>query len=146
MQREDALQYAYYQLLNGNVLYNSNPVQISDFMIANSAPNLYILFGNQTAESASNLTNYAWDMFFEIYIVAKQPTNVSRKDMNDVHQQVSDLVIGSKPTFLGLQQQTGWQILNVKEKTSTFQSGKLLNDTGTLVVKVVTFYQLMNKL
>lgn len=142
--REKALRNAYFNVLNGNLSYNSINVPVFDNKVESPNDSLYVLLTDQASSYNGNFARAAWDSLFQIKIISKQYNSVSKDIVDDICQQIED-IISPDTTTIGLQAHTGWQIINVYVNTCNYTELEI-SSTQTVIQKIVTFSNQIIKL
>lgn len=135
MTREKAIRLKIYELLNGNVSYESSPVPVHDAVLQDDENNSYILLTLQRASNKSNFHQDTWDCEQDIEIYSKQMQSVSKDVVDDIAEQVETLIYQSLRSGVNY---NGWQINNVMLST-TENNAFMLSETKSIVSKFMTF-------
>jgi len=133
---------AYYQLLNGNLTSNSNPVPIGDelrkFL---DTENIYVILSSQSGVNDSNFRYFGSTEDIVIDIVFKAASRANKQVLDDVANQILNLVFPTdNPSVNNLPTQSGAQFLNVQLKDSRYMNLSL-NNSSTVIRRLLTFRQ-----
>lgn len=91
MELSKALRTAYYQLLNGSVLHNGNPVPVYDaFPLVNQYP--YILISSQTSVQEGIKRDKGYEATVLIDIVTGSLDRIGRAQSEDIAEQVENII------------------------------------------------------
>jgi hypothetical protein len=129
---------AIYDVLNGNVIYHSVPVNIYDEKVfTGDAPDIYILMGNQR-ETDITEADCAWTTLssIDIMIIAKSGSEVSKDVVDDISNEILELLL-NLPGGNNLGVQSGFQIMMLKRDISVsgfFQ----ITPTQSEIQKIIT--------
>jgi hypothetical protein len=141
MNREKVIRQAYYNVLNGNLSYNSINVPIYDEKVE-SNEDVYVLMVAQDAVDTGDFHRQSWISTITFDIVSKQYASVSKDIVDAVSEQIENIV---KPTAsaIGLEQQAGWQITNVRLSQVNYSEPGV--DDMITIFKTITFTQTISK-
>jgi hypothetical protein len=141
MNREQAIRTGFYQALNGNLTYNSNPVSITDSILTQGSADspVYVVFDQQTANlnTSGAFRSQIWDCTINVFIISKQTFSVSKEILDTVAEQVETIVI---PTVnaTNVIAPTGWQFTNMFLQQVNFKE-VVLSATQSIIGKTLTF-------
>ena len=135
------LRTAYYELLNGNLLYNNIGVPISDELknLQDAGATAYVLLSNQ--DGADNSTFQSWDSDENITldIVFKATARANKQVVDNIAGQILSLLFPS-PGHCALPRQTGIQINCVKLSADRYIT-LALGQAQIMVRRLLTFKQ-----
>lgn len=124
---------AIFTALNGNLTYNSNPVNVYSAE-ADTTDKLYVIIGEATnVQDNTNKKKFCTASTVNIEIVHYQEAGTSYKVINDVYDQMMDILIPA-PYTAGFIINTDFQACNV-EVTSTTDLYEL--STEKIIRKVI---------
>lgn len=135
------LRKAYYQLLNGAVIYNSAAIPVSSDMkkMADGPALTYILLSTQSGTDTSTFSSFDSQEEMLIDIVCKAKTRVDKEILDNIANQVMNLILPA-PASTGLPPQVGIQISCV-QKTMDKYLDFTLNPSTTVLRRLLTFTQ-----
>lgn len=105
------LRTAYYQLLNGNLLYNGAGVPVSDDLkkLQDTGATAYVLLSNQDGADGSTFQSWDSDENITLDIVFKATARANKQVVDNIAGQILSLLFPS-PGHSALPRQTGVQI------------------------------------
>lgn len=132
------LRRAYYSLLNGAIMLNSNPVTIADDTTPmGDASNIYVIMQHQGGPSKNNFGAFITTEKMILEIVSKGSSRVDTEVIDNIAGQILNLVCPS-PSANGLPPQNGLQIINVFLSDDRYL-GYQVSKTNTLKRRILTF-------
>jgi hypothetical protein len=105
---------AYFDLLEGNVTYNSITVPVYDELNEDYEGLMYIVLGTQNDNDSSNKHSFTSDHVITIDIVTRFITSARKLPSEDISGQIKNLVLPT-PSTCGLISPSGLQITAVKK-------------------------------
>ncbi len=137
----DALLNAWYDLLNGQITYNSVPVKIYPGDPANDDYGHHVIIRAESETDASNGSSFMLNSVVGIEIVTVFPVSIDKSVVNDIDNQIRQLLFPTRQCALVTD---GFQILNVRLLSSTY----LDDDDGVRKYyrKETRFFHLLNEL
>lgn len=135
------LRTAYFQLLNGAIIYNAGIVPVSTDIkkLADGPASTYIILSNQSGGDISTFSSFNDQEEIVIDVVCKAKTRVNKEIVDTVAGQILALVIPS-PGKNGLPPQAGIQI-DCVQKTVDKELDLVLNASTTVNRRLLTFTQ-----
>lgn len=133
---------AYYELLNGNLLYNGIGVPVSDDLkkLQDSGSSVYVLLSNQDGVNSDTMQSWDSDESIVLDIVFKAATRSNKAVVDNVAGQIFALLLPSPTAAAALPVQTGIQINCVRLDSSRYLTSSL-GQANTLVRRLLTFKQ-----
>ena len=131
---------AYYELLNGSLLYNSTGVPVSDDIkkLQDAGANPYVLLSIQSGSDVSTMQSFDSDEDISVDIVYKA-ARANKQVVDNIAGQILALVLPS-PGIDGLARQTGIQI-NCVRIIDDRDLGLTLGQASTMTRRRITFRQ-----
>lgn len=131
---------AYYDLLNGSLLYNGSGVPVSDDLkkLQDAGVNLYVLLSGQSGEGAGTMQSFDSDEDIIVDIIFKAG-RANKQVVDNVAGQILALVLPS-PGINGLARQTGTQI-NCVRLVDDRNLDMTLGQSSTMIRRRLTFRQ-----
>lgn len=135
------LRTAYYQLLNGAIIYNATAIPISTDLrkLADNAALTYIIIRAQTGIDKSTLNSFDSQEEIFLDIVNKAKTRVNNEIIENISNQIFGLVLPSVKAN-GLPAQPGIQIACVQLSGDRYLD-LVLNSSTTAMRRILTFTQ-----
>jgi hypothetical protein len=136
------LRTAYYQLLNGNLLYNNINVPVSDDLkkLQDSGSSVYVLLSTQDSTDANTMQSWDSEESIVLDIVFKASARSNKQVVDNVAGQILGILFPSPGGPSALPRQTGIQINCVRLDSSSYLTLSL-GQAGTLVRRLLTFKQ-----
>lgn len=134
MNREKAIRLKFYEVLNGQLQYDSAVLPVNDAKLQDDS-DIYIILTEQRATDNSSFHCYKWECEQDIEIHSVQQHSVSRDIVDDVAEQIETLI------FQALKDGTetnGWQLNNLT-LSGTRNAMWELTQTKNEVFKELTF-------
>lgn len=133
---------AYYQLLNGNLLYNGAGVPVSDDLrkLQDSGSSVYVLLSNQDGVDSSTMQSWDSDESIVLDIVFKAGARANKQVIDNVAGQILALLFPTPTSAAALPRQTGVQINCVRLDTDRYIT-LTLGQAGTIVRRLLTLKQ-----
>lgn len=135
------LRTAYFQLLDGALVYNSVPVPVSTDIkkLVDSSATTYVVISSQYGSDVGTFSSFNDQEYVVIDVVCKGKTRVNKDIVDQVAGQILALVIPS-PGKNGLPPQAGIQI-DCVQKTIDKELDIVVNPGTTVNRRVITFSQ-----
>jgi hypothetical protein len=135
------LRKAYYELLNGSLLYNAAGIPVSDDIkkLQDAGTNIYVLISTQSGSDTSSMQSWDSDEDLALDIVFKASSRANRQAVDDIANQILGLLLPS-PGIQALPSQTGIQINCVRLTDDRYLDMSLGNST-TMTRRRLTFRQ-----
>lgn len=93
MELSQAIRTGYYQVLNGNVLHNGNPVKIYDvFALPENTSYPYILLSTQTGSQRNLKTGKVYEATLLVDIVTGSLSPIGRKQSEQIAEQIENII------------------------------------------------------
>lgn len=129
---------AFYEALNGNLLYNAVQVPVSDDIkpTGNTSP-IYVILATQTGAEKNTFSGWASDETIDLDIIFKASTQASKQPLDLVAAMIIEIICPTITTS-GLPAQPGMQFLNVKLQSDRYLS-LALNASNTVERRILTF-------
>jgi hypothetical protein len=115
----DRLITAWYELLNGNITYNSAPIPVYTEDAPADRQSHYIILRAEGGTDDSNNNRFEENAVVVIDIVTVHRNNVKRSIADDIDRQIFNLVLPTANVNV-LPWQDGIQIVNVKRDTTAY--------------------------
>lgn len=135
------LRKAYYELLNGFLLYNAVGVPVSDELkkLQDAGTNMYVLISAQSGSDAGTMRSWDSDEDLALDIVFKASARANRQVVDDIANQIFGLLMPS-PGIHALPSQAGIQINCIRLSDDRYLDMSLGNST-TMTRRRLTFRQ-----
>jgi len=122
-----------YNALNGNVLYNGTAVPVYDEFASDTAPNLFIVLGNQYADDRRNYTKFVTGSVLVIDICHHQNRAMTKDVVDTVSDAIKGILMPSLGAF-GVTLDAGWSMNGLYRETSSYFSEQ--NNTKWIIRKI----------
>lgn len=135
------LRTAYYQLLNGNLLYNGVGVPVSDDLkkLQDTGANAYVLLSNQDGVDAGTFQSWDSDENITLDIVFKATARANKQVVDNIAGQILTLLFPT-PGHAALPRQAGVQINCVRLSADRYLT-LTLGQAQTMVRRLLTLKQ-----
>jgi len=130
---ERVFRKAVYNALNGTVLYNGTAVPVYDEFASDTAPNLFIVLGNQYADDRRNYAKFVTGSVLVIDICHHQNRAMTKDVVDAVSNSIKGILMPNLASF-GVTLDTGWSINGLYRETSSYLSEQ--NNTKWVIRKV----------
>lgn len=124
---------AIYNALYNNVTYNSVIVPVYDEFASDTAPNLFIVLGNQYGDDRRNYTKFVTGSVIVIDIVHHQNRAMTKDVVDAISNRIKNILLPSIGTF-GITVDTGFSVNNLYRETSSYLSEQ--NNTKWVIRKI----------
>lgn len=144
MELSKAVRTAYYNALDGNVLFNSVPVPVFDaFALPDGIPYPYILLSSQTSNQLIIKRCKRYNASIIIDIVTGSADPIGREDAEDIAEQVDAIL--NPDTFIDIDLSSyGYQLMNTNRDSDSDLTDK--NNIYYIYRKLLTYNFLIVKL
>ena len=144
MELSKAVRTAYFNALNGNVLFNALPVPVFDaYALPDGIPYPYILLSSQTSNQLSIKRCKRYNSSILIDIVTGSTDPIGRSDVEDIAEQVESIV--NPDTFVDIDLSGyGYQLGNTTRESDNDLTDK--NNLYYVYRKLLTYNFLIVKL
>ena len=124
---------AIYNALNGTILFGGNVVPVYDEFASDTAPNLFVVLGNQYADDRRNFAKFVTGSVIIIDIVHHQNRAMTKDVVDAVSNSIKGILM---PTLsaAGLTLDAGFSVNNLYRETSSYLSEQ--NNTKWVVRKI----------
>jgi hypothetical protein len=131
---------AYFDLLFGSLLYNSNPIPVvDDVKNLGDAATVYTILSNQNGVNAGTFQTFDSVESIVLDIVYKAQSRVNKEVVDSIAGQIFNLVLPA-PNITGLASPPGTQI-NCVELSDDRYMPAMFNGSNTVVRRLLTFKQ-----
>jgi len=110
---------SYFELLDGNITYDSAIIKVYKEDAPSSTNTHYVLLRAEGLTDSSNNDRFEFQSIVVVDVVTVHKTNVNRSIADNISDQIFNLIFPVK-NVNNLPVQSGIQILNVKLDTSTY--------------------------
>ena len=122
-----------YNALKNNVVYNGTTIPVYDEFASDTAPNLFIVLGNQYADNRSNFAKFVTGCVIVVDIVHHQNRAMTKDVVDEIAGKIKALLLPSVTTN-GLTLETGFSLTNLYRETSSYLSEQ--NNTKWVIRKI----------
>lgn len=124
---------AVYNALDGNVTYNGTVVPVYDEFASDTAPNLFIVLGNQYGDDRRNYAKFVTGSVIVIDIVHHQNRGMTKDVVDTVSNSIKNILLPSLGAF-GISVDAGFSVNNLYRETSSYLSEQ--NNTKWVIRKI----------
>lgn len=130
---ERVFRKAVYNALNGTVLFNGTAVPVYDEFASDTAPNLFIVLGNQYADDRRNYHKFVTGSVLVIDICHHQNRAMTKDVVDAVSNSIKAILMPNLASF-GLTLDAGFSVNGLYRETSSYLSEQ--NNTKWVIRKV----------
>lgn len=124
---------AIYNALHNNVTYNGTIVPVYDEFASDTAPNLFIVLGNQYGDDRRNYTKFVTGSVIVIDIVHHQNRAMTKDVVDAISNSIKNILLPSLGAF-GITVDAGFSVNNLYRETSSYLSEQ--NNTKWVIRKI----------
>lgn len=130
---EKVFRKAVYNALNGVITYNGTTVPVYDEFASDTAPNLFIVLGNQYADDRRNYHKFVTGSVLVIDICHHQNRAMTKDVVDTVANSIKGILMPNLASF-GISLDAGWSVNGLYRETSSYLSEQ--NNTKWVIRKV----------
>jgi hypothetical protein len=130
---ERVFRKAIYNALHNNVTYNGTIVPVYDEFASDTAPNLFIVLGNQYGDDRRNYTKFVTGSVIVIDIVHHQNRAMTKDVVDAISNSIKNILLPSLGAF-GITVDAGFSVNNLYRETSSYLSEQ--NNTKWVIRKI----------
>jgi hypothetical protein len=138
-----ALRKAYFDLLDGNITYNTVTVPIYDLMTEDATEDLFVVIGNSYFDNRDTLSNFNTGAVMILQIFHRTYMASSKDAVDSVADQICQLLIPT-PASNGLVIDTDFAVHNVQMESSSYV--EFQPNAERVVQRVLRFRQVVQEL
>lgn len=131
------LRKAFYELLDGNLLYNSIDVPVYDDVLMESA-DLYVILSSQTKSPSDNFCTFVSNCTITLDIVHKSQFTFTKDAVDSIHNQIGQL-LSTGPGRNSLPFQSGFQFSTLQEDSFSYLPTLQSGVDGYITRKLITY-------
>lgn len=124
---------AVYNALNNNITYNGTIVPVYDEFASDTAPNLFIVLGNQYGDDRRNYAKFVTGSVIVIDIVHHQNRGMTKDVVDAVSNSIKAVLLPNIATY-GITLAAGWSVNSLYRETSSYLSEQ--NNTKWVIRKI----------
>jgi hypothetical protein len=130
---EQVFRKAVYTALANNITYNGTIVPVYDEFASDTAPNIFIVLGNQYADDRRNYAKFVTGSVMVIDICHHQNRGMTKQVVDTVANSIKAILMPNIATF-GITLDAGWSVNGLYRETSSYLSEQ--NNTKWVIRKV----------
>lgn len=122
-----------YNALNNNITYNGTIVPVYDEFASDTAPNIFIVLGNQYGDDRRNYAKFVTGSVIVIDIVHHQNRAMTKDVVDAISNSIKAVLLPALATY-GITLDAGWSINSLYRETSSYLSEQ--NNTKWVIRKI----------